>query len=88
MAVEKDYITINKNDGTTETMEIVLITKSREFNKNYIIYKTLDGKHYFCASFTGSINNKIVNCDFNHNLSDQEKDFLNDLLNTFPVGEK
>ena len=42
--MSKDYITITKNDGSTEQMEVVATFKLEDTSKDCIIYKTWPGK--------------------------------------------
>ena len=58
----KDYIDIYNKDGKIEKMEAVSIFNLDGYDYNYIIYKTLDNKHYYIAKYKGE---DIVNLDTN-----------------------
>lgn len=76
-----DTMTLNKNDGTTETVEIVMTFKLDKFNNDdYVIYKSND--KYFGARYL----EKDENTDLITDLSDDEKKALSDIFDKFRKG--
>lgn len=71
----RDYIDIYNEDGTIEKMEAVTIFNLEGYDYNYIIYRTLDAKHYFVAKYIGD---EIV--DLDTNLSTEEMNLANKIL--------
>lgn len=72
--MNKDYITITKEDGSKEKMEVVSTFNLEENQKDYIIYKSIGTEeHYYAASYD-------ENSNLNANLSDGEKEKLNKIL--------
>lgn len=71
----KDYIDITTSDGNVVRMEVVTIFKLEGFTFKYIIYKTLDGKHFYVAKFYGE---ELVN--LNTELSEREMKLCNGIL--------
>ena len=57
-----DYITITKDNGEKETMEVVTIFNKSDSDYNYIIYKTLNNSDYYTAKYKGD---EIVDLDTN-----------------------
>lgn len=83
---EKDYITIAKEDGTFEQMEVVAIFKLEESNKDCIIYKNLDEQKpkYYAASYDKGSDSSHLNTDF----TEKEKEQLNKLFEVMIKGGK
>ncbi len=77
--MNRDFIKITKNDGSTEKMELVATFKLESTSKNYIIYKTLNpnNEHYYAASYNPETNYS----ELNTNLSKEEKEALNKIFN-------
>ena len=73
----KDYIDIYNENGTIEKMEAVTIFKLDGYDYNYIIYRTLDKKHYYVAKYIGE---EIV--DLNTDLSEDEMKLPNKILDS------
>lgn len=71
----KDYIDIYNKNGTVEKMEAVTIFKLEEYEYNYIIYRTLDKKHYYIAKYKGE---EIV--DLSTDLNEHEMKLANKIL--------
>lgn len=71
---------IIKNDGSKEQMEI--IAKYKKEGKNYIIYKNLDKEnpHFYGASYNDS---DLEYTKLNTDLTDEEKNFMNDVFSKF-----
>lgn len=86
MTENKDYITIYKEDGSSEEMEVVAAFKLEETQKSCIIYKSInsnDGKYY-----AASYDNNTEYSNLNTNFTDQEKEQLNEIFNAlFMRGE-
>lgn len=76
-----DYITITKDNGELEAMEVVTIFNRTNSNYNYIIYKTLNGDNYYTAKYLG---NEMV--DIDTNLNEEEIKYANGIFNAL-VGE-
>lgn len=80
--MSKDYITIAKSDGTLEQMEVVATFKLEESAKDCIIYKSLNGKKYYAASYSGNLDHSNLNTDF----TDKEKEQLNQIFKALNYG--
>ncbi|HHW69509.1 MAG TPA: DUF1292 domain-containing protein [Tenericutes bacterium] len=76
-----DTMTLNKLDGTTEEVEIMMTFKLERFNDNdYVIYKSLD--KFYAARYVE--NNGITNLETN--LSEDEKEDLSKVFNKLREG--
>ena len=78
MTENKDYITIYKEDGSAEDMEVVMAFKLEETQKPCIIYKSInlnDGK-YYAASYDEDTEYSNLNTNF----TDKEKEQLNTIV--------
>ena len=71
----KDYIDIYDKDGNIEKMEAVTIFKLEGYEFNYIIYRTLDQKHYYIAKYIGD---DMV--ELNTDLNEEEMKLANKIL--------
>lgn len=71
-----DYITVTKDNGDMEVMEVVTIFNKSNSKYNYIIYKTLDDSNYYTAKYLG---NEMV--DLETNLDAEEMKYANGILN-------
>lgn len=76
-----DYITVTKDNGKMEVMEVVTIFNKSNSKYNYIIYRTLDNSNYYTAKYMG---NEIV--DLDTNLDEEEIEYANGIFNAL-VGE-
>ncbi|MBQ4031977.1 MAG: hypothetical protein II625_09505 [Bacilli bacterium] len=80
--MEKEYITIEKDDGTEERMEIISVFKLVESGKNCIIYKSdIDNKYY-----AASCKNVKEYEDLDTNFTDSEKAHIQTVLDTIYNG--
>lgn len=70
-----DYIDIMTDGMNKQRMEVVSIFKLEGYNFKYLIYRTIDKKHYYVARYTG---NGIV--DLDTNLSEAELKLCNKML--------
>ena len=78
----KDYITITKNDGSTEQMEVVATFRLEDTGKDCIIYKDLQGNKYYAASYNGDLDYSNLNTEFTEN----EKEQLNQIFKILNYG--
>ena len=76
-----DYITVTKDNGELEAMEVVTIFNKSNSKYNYIIYKSLNGNDYYTGKYMG---NEIV--DLDTNLDEEEIEYANGIFNAL-VGE-
>ena len=70
-----DYITITKDNGQKEVMEVVTIFNRSNSDYNYIIYKSLSSDDYYTAKYKG---NDIVNLDTD--LDEEEIKYINGIF--------
>lgn len=76
-----DKMTLNKSDGTTEEVEIVMTFKLENFNNDdYVIYK--NNEKFFGAKFF----EKEGNTELITDLSDEEKEAVSNLFNKLHEG--
>lgn len=75
----KDYIEIINKDNSKTKMEIVSIFKLDNYSSDYIIYKELDGSHYYIAKYKGD---NIVDLDTDFSVKEMElaKILLNEII--------
>ena len=75
----KDYIEIINKDNSKTKMEIVSIFKLDNYSSDYIIYKELDGSHYYIAKYQGD---NIVDLDTDFSVKEMElaKILLNEII--------
>ncbi len=71
--MDKNVISVDKEDGSSELMEVVSTFKLKSTGKNCMIYKSLETGDYFAASFEGD----SINGEFNTDFTPQEVDELN-----------
>lgn len=76
-----DYITITKNDGSTEKMEVVATFRLEDTSKDCIIYKDLHGNKYYAASYNNSLDFTNLNTDFTEKEKEQIKQIFDELKN-------
>ena len=83
---ERIYFDVEKENGTTEKMELLAKIRDDELNKSYIFYKNCDDEdiHYYAASYDETDENKFVNLDTD--LSDLEKAKLNKIFERLRTG--
>ena len=70
-----DYITVTKDNGEIEAMEVVAIFNKSDSNYNYIIYRSLDGDNYYTGKYIGD---NLV--DLDTDLSKEEIKYANGIL--------
>ncbi len=70
--MEKNIIEITNSKNEIRKVEVVLLFDLDNREEHYIIYKELDGSHYYVAKYQGE---EIVNLDTN--LSKEEYDRAN-----------
>jgi len=76
-----DTMILNKKDGTTEEIEIMMSFKLEEFNNSdYVIYKSND--EYYAAKYKEIGGNTELITD----LSDKEKNSLSKIFDKFKKG--
>lgn len=80
--MNKDYITIIKNDGSTEQMEVVATFKLEDTSKDCIIYKSLLDNKYYAASYESDLDYSNLNTKF----TEKEKEQLNKIFETLNYG--
>lgn len=82
--MNKDYIIITKDDGSSEKMEIVATFRLEETSKDCIIYKNLNSsdEHYYAATYDSGTNYSNLNTDFN----EDEKQALNKIFEAIKNG--
>lgn len=82
--MDKDYIVITKEDGSSEPMEIVATFRLEETSKDCIIYKSLNSKeeHYYAASYDKNTNYSNLDTNF----SEHEKEQLNKIFKALDMG--
>ena len=82
----KVYFEVENSNGNIEKMELLLQLRLEEFDRNYIIYKSCDNNlRYYSASYDGNDDNNFSN--LNTDLSDKEKEILNEVFNKMKDGE-
>ena len=80
--MEKVYITVEKDDGTSEEMEVILAFKLEESGKDCIIYKSEIDKQYYAAAY----NKDTDYTDLDTNFTDKEKDQIQAIFATLNGG--
>jgi uncharacterized protein YrzB (UPF0473 family) len=80
--MDKAYITIEKEDGTEEQMEIVSAFTLNESGKNCLIYRS-NSNEYFAASYD-QLNDEI---DLNTDFTNYEKEQIEQVFNTLYGGD-
>jgi len=68
----KDVISVDKEDGSSELMEVISTFKLESSGKNCMIYKSLETGDYFAASYNGEDYG-----DFDTDFTDEEVEELN-----------
>jgi len=79
--MEKDFITIIKEDRSSEQMEVVTTFRLEETAKDCIIYKSFDG-HYYAASYDSNTDYSNLNTNF----TEEEKKQLNKIFEELKNG--
>lgn len=80
--MEKVYITVEKDDGSSEEMEVILAFKLEESGKDCIIYRSEIDKKYYAASYNKDSDYTDLNTDF----TDKEKDQIQAIFKTLSGG--
>lgn len=80
--MNKNYITIIKNDGSKEQMEVVATFRLEDSEKDCIIYKSLLENKYYAASYEGESEYSNLNMEF----TEKEKEQLNKIFETLNYG--
>ena len=80
--MEKTYITVEKEDGTSEEMEVIMAFKLEESGKDCLIYKSNIDNKYYAAAY----NKDLDYTDLDTNFTDREKDQIQAVFNTFNGG--
>lgn len=80
--MNKDYINITKNDGSTEQMEVVATFRLEDTSKDCIIYKSLLESKYYAASYENNSDYSNLNTDF----TEKEKEQLNKIFEVLNYG--
>ena len=80
--MNKNYITIIKNDGSKEQMEVVATFRLEDSEKDCIIYKSLLENKYYAASYEGESEYSNLNTEF----TEKEKEQLNKIFETLNYG--
>jgi len=77
-----DYITITKNDGSTEKMKVVATFRLEDTSKDCIIYKDLQENKYYAASYNNYLDYTNLNTEF----TEKEKEQLNQIFEALKYG--
>lgn len=80
--MNKDYITITKNDGSIEQMEVVATFRLEDSSKDCIIYKSLLENKYYAASYESDLDYSNLNTIF----TEKEKEQLNKIFEALNNG--
>ena len=75
--MNKSYITVVKEDGSTEEMELITSFRLNDSGKNCLIYRS-NSDEYYAASYD-ELNDEI---DLNTNFTDNEKDQIVKVFDT------
>ena len=70
-----DYVTITKEDGSIEDMEVVTVFNMTSSNYNYIIYRSLITGEYFTGKYIGNFIEEI-----NTDLTKEEVEYANGIF--------
>lgn len=81
--MNKDYITITKDNGSKEQMEVVMTFRLEESNKDCIIYKDTNERYY-----AGYYNSDLENSELYVDFTDLEKEQLKIIFNELHEGDK
>ena len=80
--MDKSYITVVKDDGSTEEMEIITNFKLNSTGKNCLIYRS-NNDEYFAASY----DELKDETDLNTNFTDEEKEQIVKVFDTLYGGD-
>ena len=76
--MNKKHIVVSKDDGTTEEMEVVLLTKLENSDKQIIFYKSKMNNEYYVSAFNKNTDDIDLNVDF----TEQEKEQIQKLFDS------
>ena len=76
--MSKKHIIVAKEDGTSEEMEVVLLTKLENSGKQIIFYKSNINNEFFVSAFNKNADDIDLNVDF----TEQEKEQIQRLFDS------
>ena len=76
--MSKKHIIVTKDDGTSEEMEVVLLTKLENSGKQIIFYKSSINNEFFVSAFNKNNDDIDLNVDF----TEQEKEQIQNLFDS------
>ena len=76
--MNKKHIVVSKEDGTTEEMEVILLTRLENSDKNIIFYKSNINNEYYVSAFNKNADDIDLNVDF----TEQEKEQIQNLFDS------
>ncbi len=76
--MSKKHIIVTKEDGTSEEMEVVLLTKLENSGKQIIFYKSNINNEFFVSAFNKNNDDIDLNVDF----TEQEKEQIQKLFDS------
>ena len=76
--MSKKHIIVTKDDGTSEEMEVVLLTKLENSGKQIIFYKSNINNQFFVSAFNKNNDDIALNVDF----TEQEKEQIQKLFDS------
>ena len=76
--MSKKHIIVTKDDGTSEEMEVVLLTKLENSGKQIIFYKSNINNEFFVSAFNKNNDDIALNVDF----TEQEKEQIQKLFDS------
>jgi len=62
--MSRDIISVDKEDGTSELMEVISTFKLKTSGKDCMIYKSVESGDYFAAAYDGEGDEGDFNTDF------------------------
>ena len=80
--MDKNIISVDKEDGSSELMEVISTFKLESTGKDCMIYKSVESGDYFAASYEGEGDYGNFNTDF----SDEEIEELNKVFDALVNG--
>lgn len=76
--MSKKHIIVTKDDGTSEEMEVVLLTKLENSGKQIIFYKSNINNEFFVSAFNKNNDDIDLNVDF----TEQEKEQIQKMFDS------